>query len=219
MLLGHYAAGLAAKRFSPVVSLGTMFIATQLLDLLWGTLVALGVEHVRIVPGITAFTPFHFISYPYSHSLLLAAVWATLFALLLFFTKRTARGALVVWAVVLSHWFLDWVTHRQDLPFLPVEGSGRHGLGLWHSVPLTFLVEGLFFAFGLWLYLRATRARDKVGSRAFWAMIGLMLVIYVASPMMTPPEDPQALGSSALLLVFFGAWAYWVDRHREPRAG
>ncbi len=218
MLLGHYAASLAAKRLSPAVSLGTLFLATQLLDLLWGALVAAGVERVRVVPGITAFTPFDFINYPYSHSLLLGAVWASLFALPIFAAKRAARGALVVWALVVSHWFLDWVTHRRDLPLVPGEGAGLHGLGLWHSVPLTFVVEGLFFALGLRLYLRATRARDKIGSYAFWAMVALMVVIYVTSPFMTPPEHPLALGSSGVLLLVFAGWGHWVDRHREPRA-
>lgn len=151
MLLGHYAASLAAKNLSPAVSLGTLFLATQLLDLLWRALVAAGVERVRVVPGITAFTPFDFISYPYSHSLLLAAVWATLFALPLLAAKRAAR------------------------------------------------------------------ARDKFGSYAFWAMVALMAVIYVASPLMTPPDHPLALGSSGLLLLFFAGWGHWVDGHREPR--
>lgn len=219
MLIGHYAAALAAKKVSPAVSLGTLFLATQLLDLLWAVLLPAGAERVRVVPGITAFTPFDFISYPYSHSLLLAAVWATLFALLVYAAKRTPRGAVVVWALVVSHWVLDWVTHRRDLPLLPGEGAGRYGLGLWHSVPLTFAVEGLFFAFGLWLYLRSTRARDRVGSHAFWAMVGLLVVIYVTSPFMTLPDSPVALGSSGLLLLLFAAWGHWVDRHREPAAG
>ncbi|HEX8118276.1 MAG TPA: hypothetical protein VF521_13455 [Pyrinomonadaceae bacterium] len=218
MLIGHFAAAFASKKASPGLSLGTLFAATQFLDLLWPVLVLAGAERVRVVPGITAVTPLDFISYPYSHSLLLAAAWATLFALPVYFIRSTVRGALVVWALVVSHWVLDWIAHRPDLPLVPAEGAARYGLGLWHSVARTLTVEALLFAFGLWLYLRVTRARDRVGVYALWSLVVVMSVVYVASLMTTPPDDSRALALSGLLQWVFVAWAFWADRHREPLA-
>jgi hypothetical protein len=69
MFIGHFAIGFAAKRAAPVVSLGTLFLACQLADLVWPTLVLAGVERFEIRPGITVVTPFDFVHYPWSHSL------------------------------------------------------------------------------------------------------------------------------------------------------
>src|SRR5262245_60463659 len=79
MFIGHFALGYAAKRWVPQLSLAVLFGAAQLADLVWPVLVALGVEQVRIVPGITASTPLEFISYPYSHSLAALVMWGALF--------------------------------------------------------------------------------------------------------------------------------------------
>ena len=78
MFIGHFAVALGAKKVAPAVSLGTMFLAAQLADLLWPTFVLLGIERVEIAPGATAVTPLDFVSYPYSHSLLALALWSTL---------------------------------------------------------------------------------------------------------------------------------------------
>jgi membrane-bound metal-dependent hydrolase YbcI (DUF457 family) len=95
---------------------------------------------VRIEPGNTAFTPLNFISYPISHSLLAAIGWATLFALLYYAVKRYRAGAVLIWIGVVSHWVLDFVVHRPDLPLYP--GGPRLGLGLWNSILATVIVEG-----------------------------------------------------------------------------
>jgi hypothetical protein len=114
MFIGHFALGFGAKRWAPAVSLGTLFLAAQFVVLLWPTLLLLGIEHVRVVPGITAFTPLDFTHYPVSHSLLAGVGWGIAlgggYALL----RRNRRAAVVIGLLVLSHWMLDFVTHRPD---------------------------------------------------------------------------------------------------------
>ena len=213
MFLGHFAVGLAAKRLTPYTSLGTLLLSAQLLDLIWPTLLLRGIEHVRVAPGITAVTPLDFISYPWSHSLLMAAVWALLFSGIYVLLRRYPRGAIVTLGLVLSHWVLDLVTHRPDLPLVPF-GGPVVGLGLWYSFPATVVVEGLMFAVGLYLYKTNTEPVDKVGSGAFVAFVIALILIYGANLFGPPPPDERMiayLGHAQWLLV---AWGYWLDRHR-----
>jgi hypothetical protein len=213
MFIGHFALGFGAKRWAPSVSLGTLFLAAQFVDLLWPTLLLLGIEHVRLAPGITAFTPLDFTHYPVSHSLLAGVGWGIAvgggYALL----RRTRRGALVIGLLVLSHWMLDVITHRPDLPILPGVDA-RAGLGLWNSIPATLVVEIAIFAGGLALYGRATGAADRIGRWGLWALAALLLAIYAANVWGPPPPDEAAIawvGHAQWLLVLA---AYGLDRHR-----
>src|SRR5262245_16623490 len=156
MFIGHFAVGLAAKRAAPRLSLGVLFAAGLFADVLWPVLVALGVERVEIVPGITVMTPLDFISYPYSHSLAMLMVWGVLFGLAV--RHKDKRAFVVVWALVVSHWVLDFVTHRPDMPLYP--GGPKAGLSLWNSVPATVTVEVAMYLAGAWIYLQTTRARS-----------------------------------------------------------
>ncbi|HUI42415.1 MAG TPA: metal-dependent hydrolase [Terriglobia bacterium] len=214
MFLGHYGVALAAKKVSPRTSLGTLLMAAEFLDLLWPIFLLLGIERVEIDPGNTVVTPLDFVSYPLSHSLLAAAGWAFLFAGVYWMVRRSGVGAFVVWALVLSHWVLDVVVHRPDLPLYP--GSTRlYGWGLWNSRGATLLVEGLFYLGGVWSYHRATRARDAVGRYAFRTLIFFLAIIYLMNLFGPPPPNSHyvaVLGLGQWLIVL---WAYWVDRHRE----
>ena len=215
MFAGHFAIGFAAKRAAPQVSLGTMFLAAQFIDLLWPTLLLLGVERVRIEPGATAMTPLDFVHYPVSHSLLAVSGWALVLALAHFALRRRRRDALVVGAMVVSHWFLDALVHRPDLPLYPGDGP-LLGLSLWNSVPGTLLVELSLLAAGIWLYLGATRARDATGRWATRGLVAALLVIYLGNAFGPPPPSVEAIawvGQAQWLLV---AWAWWADAHREP---
>jgi membrane-bound metal-dependent hydrolase YbcI (DUF457 family) len=214
MFIGHFAVGFAAKRVAPRTSLGTLFAAAQLLDLLWPALVLLGVEKVRVHPGDTAFTPLAFVSYPWTHSLLMALVWAAAFALVYRRWTGSSRGAVVVGGLVASHWLLDFVSHRPDLPLAP--GLSKVGLGLWNSVPATVLVEGALFVGGLYLYATSTRARNLTGRLALWTLAVLLVGIYIANVMGPPPPGTNAVGAAGLLTWLFIPWAAWVDRNRGP---
>jgi membrane-bound metal-dependent hydrolase YbcI (DUF457 family) len=214
LFIGHYAVALAAKRAAPRTSLATLFAAAQLIDLAWPLLLLAGLERVRIAPGITAFTPLDFESYPWTHSLLMVAVWAAAFALV--YRSRTgyARGALVLGALVLSHWLLDLLTHRPDLPLAP-GGALRVGLGLWSSVPGTLAVELTLFAAGVAAYATGTRARDRRGAAALWSLVGFLVAVHLANAFGPPPPSPRAVAFGSLAIWLFLPWAAWIDRHRE----
>jgi membrane-bound metal-dependent hydrolase YbcI (DUF457 family) len=177
-------------------------------------LVLLGVERFRIVPGFTAINPFDFVYYPWSHSLLMTGVWALLFALVYFAVRGDRAGAVWLGIAVASHWVLDFVSHRPDLPLYP-GGETRLGLGLWQSLPATFAVEGLMFAAGIALYMQSTKAKDRIGTVAWWAFIALLVVLYIPGPWSPPPPSENAVAIVGIVaLAILGPWAYWIDRHR-----
>ena len=219
MFVGHFGVGFGAKAIAPNASLGSLFLAAQFIDLLWPAFLLIGLEQVRIVPGITRVTPLDFVHYPISHSLVAVIGWGVLFAAVYQVLRRYPRGAVVLGLAVVSHWFLDLVVHRPDLPLYP--GSpDRYGFGLWGSVGATLAVELPVFLAGLWLYLRATRASDATGTWALWGLVAFLLAIYAANLFGgEPPPSVTALawvGQAQWLLV---AWGYWVDRHRRPAVG
>ena len=213
MFVGHLAVGFAGKKFAPNTSLGSLLLASQVADIIWPVLVLAGIEHVRIVPGITAASPLDLYDFPISHSLLLDVVWAGVFAGLYYGVRRYVRGAWVLFAAVISHWVLDWLSHRPDMPLAPGL-TGRFGAGVWNSVPLTLLVEGGLWVIGVGIYVRATRANDRIGSIAFWPMVVVLTGIWLASVFGPPPPDARTAAISALAMMVIFAWGWWIDNHR-----
>ena len=213
MFLGHFAVGFAAKRAAPKVSLGVLIGAAAILDVLWPVFLLLGWERVRIEPGNTAFTPLAFDSYPISHSLLAALGWSVLFGSLYWGIRRDGRGAGIVMALVLSHWLLDALSHRPDLP-LTLTGATRVGLGLWNSVPATLVVEGAMFAAGVWLYATFTRTKDRVGRWSFVVFVAVLPLLYLASVFGPPPPDWRTIAWTDLAAILFAVWPAWFDRQR-----
>jgi hypothetical protein len=212
MFLGHYAVAFAAKRVAPGTSLGTLFIATQFVDLLWPLFLLLGLEHVRINPGDTVVTPLEFYDYPLTHSLAGALAWSVLLGGIYYGFRRNLKVSLIVGGLVASHWLLDLVVHRPDLPIGP--GGGRAlGLGLWNSLPGTLLVEFGLFAAGIAVYLSSTRAQGRAGVIGFWLLAALLPAIYVMN-LLAPPPGEAAIGIAGNALWLFVIWAYWLDRHR-----
>jgi membrane-bound metal-dependent hydrolase YbcI (DUF457 family) len=213
MFIGHFAVGFASKKLAPMASLLPLMAASLLPDLLWPLFLLAGWEKVAIAPGETAFTPLRFISYPLSHSLLACLGWALLFALAYHAVTRHLRGAWVVALGVLSHWFLDALTHRADMPLYP--GGPKLGMGLWNSVPGTLAVESLMFLVGVGLYVGTTRPRDRAGSYGFWSLIVFLLVVYVIDAgTEVPPPDVRTLALVSLAGWILLLWAGWADRHR-----
>lgn len=215
MFLGHYAVALAAKRAAPRVSMGWLFAGSQFADLLWPLLLLTGLETVEIRPGVTAFTPLDFTSYPISHSLLTLIGWGVLLGALYYVLRRDRVGAVIVGMLVPSHWMLDAVVHRPDLPLLPGVDL-RIGMGLWNSIPATWFVEAALFAAGILLYSSFTRARDATGRWAFVAFVVVLAGLYAATALGPPPPDVPTLALSALVLWLTVAWGAWFDRHRSP---
>jgi hypothetical protein len=216
MFLGHFAVALAAKKAAPKTSLGTLVFAAQFADILWPVLLLLGIEQVRIVPGLLAASPFDFTSYPVSHSLVAQLGWGALLGVIYFLLRRDARSALLLGFLVPSHWLLDFIAHRPDMPIYP--GGAKYGLGMWNSLPLTIVVEYALLAAGIAIYLSMTRAKDRIGNLALWLLLGLLAVLYPASLFGPPPPSVPALAWSAIAIWLTVPWAAWADRHRQSRS-
>lgn len=216
MFLAHHAAGYAAKRFAPKVSLGVLFLAAMWLDLIWPLLTLGGVEHFRVDPGNTPFTPLDFYDYPITHSLVTVLGWSIAFGIAYHLVrKRSWSDAVVLGIAVFSHWLFDFVSHRPDLPLWP--GGTMVGLGLWYSVPATVIVELLLYALGIGLYLKTTEAKGRTGAIALWTLVAFVLLIFVANVVSPPPPDWKAVSWTALAAWLFVPWGAWIDRHRRVR--
>src|SRR2546427_1065216 len=211
MFVGHYGVSFAAKKAEPAVPLWVLFIAVQLLDVLWAPFVLLGLEKVRIVPGITASNPLDLYYMPYTHSLLAAIGWSVVAFLAYRFAVRSAhsRAAAIVGLAVFSHWVLDFIVHRPDLPLY--DNSAKVGLGLWNAPALAFGLETVLLFGGIWLCLRGSPGRS-VATVAFGI---LMLAIQAYVFFGPPPPSGRAAASTALIAyaVFAGA-VWWLQDRR-----
>ncbi len=214
MFLGHFGVGFGAKRVALRVSLGTLILAAELLDLVFAILLLAGVEHASVKPGLMAASSLDLYSYPYSHSLAAALVYSILLGGVYYVVRRDLRSATVVGLAVSSHWFLDLIMHRPDLP-LGFEDGLKVGLGGWNSLPLTILLELGLFVFGFSLYLRSTVANDRLGRFGAWALAVVLVAVYFVSQFGPSPPNEQAVASTLLLLWITVPLGYWIDRHRR----
>jgi hypothetical protein len=189
---GHLAAALAAKRVEPRAPRGALVGA-----------------------GPRPFTPLAFTHYPWSHSLSMAVIWGAVVGRVAVGVLEHPRVGLVIGLTVISHWVLDFVTHRPDLPLWP--GGPLTGLGLWNSIPLTLVVEGAILAAAVAVYLRTTRARDAAGGWAFWSLVVLTTAIWVSGPFSPPPPSVTAIAAVGLALWLYPLWGRWIERHRSTR--
>ena len=212
VFIGHNAVGFISKKVAPRTSLGVLMAAVMLPDLLWPIFLLLGIEHVRIQRGATKLSPLDFTDYPWTHSLAMTCAWAAAFAIVYWLFSRYTRGAIVVAVGVISHWVLDFFTHRPDLPLWP--HGPRVGLGLWNYPPASLAIESALFAVGILVYRDITHPVDRTGSISFWALVLLLIGLFIAMAPGTPPDNVRQiawLGLSGWLIPF---WAAWFDRHR-----
>jgi len=216
MFIGHFGAGLAAKKIDNKISLGTLILASQFIDLIWPLLLLTGLEKVAIEPGNTAFTPLNFISYPFSHSFLAVAVWGFLFGTAYYIFRHDIKSSLLLGLLVLSHWFLDLFTHRPDLQVFPWS-DWKVGLGLWYSIPFTIIIEGAIFAAGIYLFLKAHKDRDPKFGIRFWSLIIFLSFTYIMNIIGPPPPTDQELAYAGLAMWIFVLWGYWIDKKPKSK--
>jgi len=217
MFIGHFGVGFGLKRLAPRASLGVLIATTVWADILWTVFLLLRWEHVRISPGDTRWTPLDLYDYPWSHSLLMLGVWAVVLAFLYRAWRSDAAGAWVMGIGVMSHWVLDFVAHRPDMPLYL--GGPKLGLGLWNSMGGTLVTELGLFLGGVWLYAWTTRARDRLGRWGFWTYGAVLLILYVGDRFSAPPENVREIAWTGLIVTLvLAGWAWWFDRHRETKA-
>ena len=220
MFLGHFGAALALKRVEPKISLGTLFLATQLVDLLWGACLLAGWEEVRIDPGYTAVTPLQFIHYPITHSLVGTLGWAFAGAAVYYSwptrdTSRHWQAAAIVGLAVLSHFPLDVLVHVPDLT-IAGDDTRRLGLGLWQHVGGTLAAELLLLAAGLVVYAAFKSRRHPVRPGRLAGLVAVLLGLYLASVFGPPPPSVTTIAVADIVgLIGLALFAGWVDRRAE----
>lgn len=217
MFIGHFAVALAAKKAAPKTSLATLFAASQLVDLLWPLFLLLGFEQVRIDPGNTTVTPLDFYNYPYTHSLVGAVAWSLLYGALYYFRRKVTKEAVVVTLVVFSHWLLDLVTHRPDLPLMSNE-SMKFGLGLWNSLAGTIMVEFGLLAVGTYLYFSVTLAKNKTGTYALVGLITFLALMHIGNLFGPPPPNVEMIAVAGNAMWLFVLWGWWIDKNRNLKS-
>ncbi len=221
MFLGHYGVALALKRAEPKLSLGTLFVATQAADLLWGIFLLLGWEHVRILPDDNPLLTLQFYDYPISHSLVAAVAWGLAAATLYYSwptrdTTRHWQAAALVGAAVASHWLLDLVVHIPDLP-LAGNDSPKVGLGLWRHFGVSVALELVVLAAGTAIYVARRSRRHPVRPIRLGVVLLVLLATYAASLLGPPPERVALIGVGDIVFMLgMGALAAWADRAASP---
>lgn len=214
MFVGHYGVSFAAKRLEPSVPLWVLFLAVQFLDVIWAPLVLLGVEKVRIVPGITETNALDLYYMPFTHSLVGALAWSAAAGLLYQLLARPVRqrASWIVALAVFSHWILDFLVHRPDLPLY--DDTAKVGLGLWNYPALAFGLEAAFLFVGMW-YCLGERMRRSIGTLVFGAVMLAMQAYTFFGPL---PSSGNAVASTAIVAyAVYALVIWWLQDRRAPR--
>jgi hypothetical protein len=219
MFVGHYGPGFAGKALKQSVPLWVLLLAAQLLDVFWATFVLLGIEKMRIIPGYTATNPLDLYYMPYTHSLdgaLLLSIGAGV-AYYLLRRKHGWAAATVVGGVVFSHWVLDVLVHRPDMPLY--DNSAKIGLGLWNYPLIAFVLELAVLFIGIYFYMKGTKPVARGGHYGVLIFALVMVGVHAYAFFGLPPVSDKAVAASALVVYFaFAGVAGWLERKRAPRS-
>jgi hypothetical protein len=203
MFVGHYGVSFAAKSVEKTLPLWLLFVAVQIVDIFWAIFVLLDLYYM-----------------PYTHSLIATVAWSGLaFAAFTFIPglKGSMQAALVLAAAVSSHWVLDIIVHRPDLPLY--DDTLKMGFGLWNYPVAAFGLEAAILFGGIVLYLRSTTSNSAVGKYGVAILGVVMLSIQATVFFGPPPSSDRAAAVTALVLYAAFAWiAFWLERRRMPLA-
>ena len=220
MFVGHYSVSFALKKTDRNISLGMLFLAVQFVDILWAIFVLLGIEKVRITPGFTESNSLDLYYIPYTHSLPAAILWSLLLAGIFYFyhsaNKESAfRISAAMGLAVFSHFVIDLLVHKQDLPM--IGNSFKIGFGLWDYRWYAFITEtGILFA-GFWLYLQATTGTGFSGKYGMWIYIAFLQMVNIINFFFNPPPTNSNIAAISALASYFAlaAIAFWLDKKRN----
>jgi len=220
VFIGHFGAGLALKRADRTLSLGLLFIAAQLSDLIYGVTLLTGVEKVSIVAGTSPLTSAEYIFFPYSHSLvatlLLAGLVALIFLIVPFKSSLPkSKTALIMATAVLSHFILDAITHNPEVDLLG-NGVYKIGLGIWNYPIASYTIEALLLIAGLWIYLRTTKTITFGGKYGLLILSVILLTLNAVNTFGPYPTNTENFAAT-MLIVYLGTivTAFWLDRKRS----
>ena len=221
MFAGHYSVGFAIKSDDNKIPLWVLFVAVQFVDILWGTFVLLGIEKLRIVPGITASNALDLYYMPYTHSLIGALCWSALaFGLyrILSGTGAPRKGAFFVALAVFSHWILDFIVHRPDLPLY--DDTLKAGLGLWNFKYLAFALEAVILIGGMLLYLKRNTGISQARKYAIFIFGVIMILIQAMGTFIGRPLGSEHIVAATNLTLYtvFAGVAFFVERKRGNAA-
>ncbi len=211
MFVGHYGVSFAAKKAEQSIPLWVLFLAVQFLDVLWAPFILVGIEKVRIVPGFTASNPLDLYYMPYTHSLVLALLWSCAGGVIYQLVARPSRrrASVVIGLAVFSHWVLDFIVHRPDLPLYG--NSVKVGLGLWDAPALAFGLEAALLLGGMWLYLRGRLVRSLATLAFGVLMLGIQAYVFFGPP---PASDRAAASTALVAYAVFAVVIWWLQDRR-----
>jgi hypothetical protein len=220
IFIGHFGVGLALKKVDRTLSLGLLFVAVQLPDLIYGFTLLAGVEKISFVAGANPLTSAEYIFFPYSHSLVATLLLAGLVALIFLIAPvksslSRSKTALVMAAAVFSHFILDAIVHNPDLDLLG-NGAYKVGLGLWNYPFASYIVEALLLVAGLWIYLRSTTSKGFSGKYGLPILSVILLILNAINSFGPPPASVEYFATT-MLVVYLGTIvaAFWLDRKRS----
>ena len=218
MLIGHYGPAFAIKAIDKKVSLWMLFIAVQLPDIIWGTLILTGIEKAYINPSLES-NPLDLSYMPYSHGMLSTIIYSLVAVgiLMLFpYFRKNKSSAWWIGAAIFSHWILDFLSHRPDLPLYG--NSAKVGLGLWNYPTLAVIIEvGIFIAGAIWYAIRVGGFKGWA-NYLFWGFVG---IASIASSVRGDAMSPGSVDTVAISAMIFYAVAttiiYFVEKNeRRP---
>ena len=218
MFVGHYSVAFAAKSERNRIRLWVLFVAVQLVDFIWAILVLLGIEKVRIVPGITAASPLDLYYMPYTHSLIGALIWSVLAAFVYKMTRgvnASRAAALIVGFAVFSHWILDLIVHRPDLAIY--DDTWKVGFGLWNYKGLEFGLEIALLLGGLIIYLQRNSGISTARKAGIVVFALFMVLVQTTSTFFGRPHSSDravAITALAAYTVFAGL-AFLLEKRRR----
>jgi len=213
MFVGHYSTAFAVRTGRNQIPLWVLFVAVQLLDLLWAPFVFLRLEKVRIVLGITATSPLDLYYMPYTHSLIGALVWSALAGFvykLVRGAKASSSAALIVALAVFSHWILDLIVHRPDLAIY--DDTLKVGFGLLNYKGAEFAMEIALLVIGIALYLKRNVIKSA-GRKIAIAVFGVVLILVQTQT--TFGGRPLSSNRIVAITTLFAAIAFVLEKQRR----
>jgi hypothetical protein len=209
MFVGHYGPSFGANAAEKRLPLWLLFLAVQFVDVMWVVFVLLGIEKVRIVPGITASSPLDLYYMPYTHSLVGALGWSLLAFVVCQAVPRLRglRTGLILSGAVFSHWVLDLIVHRPDLALY--DNVYKMGLGVWNNRVPAFILEMAVLFGGSWTYARTIPRKGRLV--VFVAVLAALQ--FAGTFASSPPSSDRNEAFTALFFYFLLALiAGWVGR-------